>query len=405
MRQILRAAIAPAALAVLAIQGTAAATPAGVVDYTVTNAVTLQALGRDIQSPTADQTITFGAKLVADSAKNLDELVFVIRDASDANFDVGDRDGYQLGTSQQTLTASRTLPAGTYRVWVAYRIGTTWTNLTPNPAQTFAVGSSGGGTNPGNENPPSGAQPNGGGSGWNLRWWDEFSGTSVDWGTKWRGHSSALADAGRGNKNNQQLEYNLDRNCSEANGVVTMTAKRERYTAPSGQVYDWTSCLLTSIGASGFTLKHGFIESRAKLTFNVVDAGGNPVADKRGFWPAFWTWQADGVNTWQETDVYEQYSDNPRKLYLTSHANAGGGCQVDLDFDPGADFHTYGAGISASGTTFYIDGRQVCSVAGTASENTNLIEDLYVYSRSGYQPVAATVSAQKAVDYVRVWQR
>lgn len=319
MRQILRAAIAPAAIAVLAIQGTAGATPAGVVDYTVTNAVTLQALGRDIQSPTADQAITFGAKLVADPAKNSDELVFVIRDAGDANFDVGDRDGYQLGTSQQTLTASRTLPAGTYRVWAAHRIGTTWTNLPPNPAQTFA--------------------------------------------------------------------------------------KRERYTAPSGQVYDWTSCLLTSIGTSGFALKHGFMESRAKLTFNVVDAGGNPVADKRGFWPAFWTWQADGVNTWQEPDVYEQYSDNPRRLYLTSHANAGGGCQVDLDFDPGAGFHTYGADISASGTKFSIDGRQVCSVAGTASENTNLIEDLYVYSRSGYQLVAATVSAQKAVDYVRVGQR
>src|SRR5690606_41695579 len=30
-----------------------------------TNAVTLQAVGRDAQSPTADQPITFGAKLVA----------------------------------------------------------------------------------------------------------------------------------------------------------------------------------------------------------------------------------------------------------------------------------------------------------------------------------------------------
>ncbi|MGV9382322.1 hypothetical protein ACWDRB_41375 [Nonomuraea sp. NPDC003707] len=73
--------------------GDAAATPAGVVDYTVTNAVTLQASGRDIQSPTADQTITFGAKPVADSAKNLDELVFVIRDAGDADFDVVDAGG------------------------------------------------------------------------------------------------------------------------------------------------------------------------------------------------------------------------------------------------------------------------------------------------------------------------
>lgn len=335
MRRITRVAIVPALFVALLSQVPASA--ADDVQYTVTNAVTLQAVGRDAQSPTADQPITFGAKLVA---------------AAPMTFDVAP-----------------------------------------------------GGNQGGSDEPPAGVQPVGAGSGWDLQWWDEFNGTAVDWGTKWRGHSSALADNGRGNKGNQQMEYNLDRNCTESNGVVTMTAKREQYTSPSGEVYDWTSCLLSSNGSDGFTFRYGFIESRAKLTFNVVDADGDPVSDQRGFWPAFWTWQADGVNSWQETDVYEQYSDNPRTLYLTSHVGAGGGCQVNLDFDPGADFHTYGADISASGTKFYIDGELVCDVAGAPSEDTYVIEDLYVYARSGYQPVAQTASAQKAIDYVRIWQR
>ncbi|GAA2816655.1 glycoside hydrolase family 16 protein [Kribbella solani] len=255
------------------------------------------------------------------------------------------------------------------------------------------------------DNPPAGVQPVGAGTGWNIKWWDEFNGSAVDWGTKWNGNSSALPDAGRGNKGNQQLEYNLDRNCTEANGAVTMTAKREQYQAPSGTTYDWTSCLLTSTASGGVTFKYGYMESRAKLTYDLRDAQGGTVADTRGFWPGFWTWQASGVDSWQETDVYEQYSDRPRHLYLTSHAGAKGGCEVDLGFDPGADYHVYGADISASGTKFYIDGTLICSVAGAPTENTNIIEDLYVYSKPGFDPNPATMSAKKSIDYVRFWQR
>ncbi|NUR99034.1 MAG: hypothetical protein HOV67_27730, partial [Kribbellaceae bacterium] len=35
------------------------------------------------------------------------------------------------------------------------------------------------------DDPPAGVQPVGGGTGWNLKWWDEFNGSAVDWGTKW----------------------------------------------------------------------------------------------------------------------------------------------------------------------------------------------------------------------------
>lgn len=306
-----------------------------------------------------------------------------------------------FGTLLSTQGSALANPLGGDSRRAAATAGTTWTNLAPNPAQTFTGARSA----PGGENPPAGVQPQGGGTGWNIKWWDEFNGTSVDWDTKWRGNSSSLADNGRGNKDNQQLEYNLDRNCQEKDGAVTITAKRESHTSPSGTRYGWTSCLLTSTGSSGYTFKHAFIESRAKLTHNVKDSNGKPVSDKRGFWPAFWTWQADGVDSWQETDAYEQYSDNPRTLHLTSHAGSGGGCRPTLGFDPGDGFHTYGADISPSGTRFYIDGKLVCSVAGTPSENTNIIEDLYVYSRPGLEPNPATVSAQKSVDYVRVWQR
>ncbi|MFD8863494.1 family 16 glycosylhydrolase [Streptomyces sp. NPDC059590] len=402
MRRPWRAVLIPVAFGtLLSTQGSALANPLGGGSQRAAATVAVKEFKGDVEYPTAGQTGTFTAKLVADRAITVDELVFAVRDSSDARLDFGHRTNVQLGTTAQTFTASRSFPAGTFKIWMAYRQGTTWTNLAPSPAQTFtATKSSSGG-----ENPPTGVQPQGGGTGWNVKWWDEFNGTSVDWGTKWRGNSSSLVDNGRGNKDNQQLEYNLDRNCQERDGAVTITAKRESYTSPSGTGYGWTSCLLTSTGSSGYTFKHAFIESRAKLTYNVKDANGKPVSDKRGFWPAFWTWQADGVNSWQETDAYEQYSDNPRKLYLTSHAGSGGGCQPTLEFDPGDGFHTYGADISPSGTRFYIDGQLVCTVAGTPSEKTNIIEDLYVYSSPGHEPNPATVSAQKSVDYVRVWQR
>lgn len=221
-----------------------------------------------------------------------------------------------------------------------------------------------------------------------MKFQDEFDGTAVDW-TKWADHSSAEGDGGHGNKGNQQLEWNQGKNCSVASGLLTITAKPDSITSASGTHYDWSSCLITS--SPSYAFQYGYIETRAKLP------------SPKGFWPAFWTWQAAGNNKWTETDVFEFYSDNHTRLYLTQHSGAGGGCNLaNLGFDPTQGFHTYGANIKPTGgTDFYIDGQKVCTAAGTSTGLTNLIVDMFVYSQ--IPPAAGTVATTQ-VDYVRAWQ-
>lgn len=221
---------------------------------------------------------------------------------------------------------------------------------------------------------------------WKLVFDEEFNGTAID-RSKWTDTSSAEADAGHGNLGNQQLEWNSFDNVSVANGVMTITAERENYTSAAGNKYGWTSGLITS--SPSFNFQYGYIEERAKLPA------------EKGFWPAFWTWQKPGGNSWQETDVYEYYSDNHTKLYLSSHIGQGGSIIHTPSFDPSAGYHTYGADIQASGTTFYIDGVKVGTVPGSPTAPTDLISNLAVYSR--IQPDASTNSAEKNVDYIRAY--
>ena len=215
---------------------------------------------------------------------------------------------------------------------------------------------------------------------------DEFDGSALNT-AKWATKSSAEGDNGQGNLGNQQLEWNQAQNCAVAHGALTMTAKPDSITSPSGRHYDWSSCLISS--SPSYAFQYGYIEERAELPA------------QRGFWPAFWTWQAAGVNRWVETDAYEHYSDTHTRLYLTQHAGAGGGCRISLDFDPTAGMHVYGVAIEPDGTDWYVDGVEVCHASGTSTGMTNIIDDLFVYSR--IPPAPGTVE-HKVIDYIRAWQ-
>jgi hypothetical protein len=221
---------------------------------------------------------------------------------------------------------------------------------------------------------------------WTYRFGDDFDGP-VAWGSKWADSSSAEADGGHGNTGNQQLEWNQAANCSTSGGVLTMLAKPDDITSPSGKHYAWSSCLLSS--SPSYAFKYGYIEIRAKL----------PAPE--GFWPAFSTWQAAGNNQWTETDVYEFHSDNHSNLYLTQHSGAGGGTTYHPSFDPTSGFHTYGADIEASGTRFYVDGKLVYTAPGTSTGLTNIMLDNFVYEKI---PPAPGTSAGMQVDYVCAWQ-
>ena len=215
---------------------------------------------------------------------------------------------------------------------------------------------------------------------------DDFIGSSVST-SNWEDCNWSQSDACHGNKlTNNQLEWNRLDNCTVNSGNLNLNAKRGNYTSAAGYTYPWTSCLLAT---KSLRLQYGYIEEKSVF----------PSA--KGFWPAFWTYQPPGANYNVETDVYEYYSDNKSKLYLTQQ-QGGGGCVLTLGFDPTSGFHTYGAYIAPSGTTWYIDGKQVCSTPNTSTNLAAVITNLAVFAT--IPPDSATNQATKQVDYIKVWQ-
>ncbi len=240
--------------------------------------------------------------------------------------------------------------------------------------------------------PPASPAPVGVPGTWSLKFADEFSGSALDT-TKWATTSIAESDGHQGNPGNQQLEWNQAQNCTVGSGALTMTAKPDNITSPSGKHYNWSSCLITS--APRYAFQYGYIEERAKFPA------------QKGFWPGFWTFgvppNSPGA---QETDVYEWFSDNHSRLYLDAKTAGGTGCIITLSFDPSVAMHTYGANIQATGTTWYVDGVQVCTSPGHATGPANIISNMFVYSGNGklsLQPAPGSVE-HKTIDYIRAWQ-
>ncbi|MFD0321680.1 MULTISPECIES: glycoside hydrolase family 16 protein [Lysobacter] len=369
----------------LACIGLAQATPPGTIDYENVGGTPLRAIGRDIQAPVANTSVLFGAQLLNPQPVTYDQVVFAVRDASDRNFDLGHQNNYTVGTTQRELTASGQFPAGQYRYWLSYYAGGQWTNLAPERSFTVAAAPPGG--------DPVDSRPLGAGSNWVYKFGDEFTAAAVDW-NKWADNSSAESDNGHGNPGNQQLEWNQAANCSVSNGVLAMQAKRERVRSPSGRYYDWTSCLLSS--HKRYNFRYGFIEARMKLP------------GVAGFWPAFWTFQAPGAQQWNETDVFEYYSDNKSRLYLNQYVIKNGAEDLDsyihtISFDPSAGYHVYGADIAPDATRFYVDGQLVRTTRNISQIETSILVDHFVYA--GKPPASTTQSATTYVDYIRAWQR
>ena len=168
-----------------------------------------------------------------------------------------------------------------------------------------------------------------------------------------------------------------------------MTAKREAVTSPSGERYDWTSCLITS--TPSYTFQYGYLEERAILPA------------ERGFWPAFWTWQAPDVDQHIETDVYEFYSDNRRRLTSPSTRARRAAASWTPAFDPADGLAHLRRGDRAVRHDLVRrrrrglpDRRHVGRVDQHHVEPRGVREDP---ARRG------TDSAVKRVDYIRAWEK
>lgn len=140
--------------------------------------------------------------------------------------------------------------------------------------------------------------------GWSLVWNDEFNGKDID-STKW-GHE---VDCWGGGNDERQCYTNKPSNASVANGVLTITARKELTRGPplpfgqrkmpkDSQIFvskPYSSARLTSAGLADW--RYGRIAIRAKLP------------EGQGTWPAIWmlpsenhygAWAASG-----EIDIME----------------------------------------------------------------------------------------------------
>ena len=59
--------------------------------------------------------------------------------------------------------------------------------------------------------------------------------------------------------------------------------------------------------------------------------------------------------------------------------------------------------IEESGTTWYVDGVEVCRTTATSDGVTNIVSNLAVFAE--VPPAAGTTEAVKRVDYIRAWER
>jgi beta-glucanase (GH16 family) len=70
-------------------------------------------------------------------------------------------------------------------------------------------------------------------------------------------------------------------------------------------------------------------------------------------------------------------------------------------FDPTEDWHTYAVAIEPTGTTWYVDGAEICRTDATSDGRTNIVSNLAVYST--IPPDRDTTTATKRVDHIRAW--
>ena len=138
--------------------------------------------------------------------------------------------------------------------------------------------------------------------GWQLVWSDEFDGSSID-PARW----DFDRDCWGGGNNERQCYTDRPANAAVAGGILTITARKERFTGPALPAHmrtpgdatnatkDYTSARMVTRGKAAW--RYGRIEVRAKL----------PAGE--GTWPAIWmlpeeqaygTWAASG-----EIDILE----------------------------------------------------------------------------------------------------
>lgn len=235
-----------------------------------------------------------------------------------------------------------------------------------------------------------------------LVWSDEFNGTQVDL-SKWTFDTGTGCDIGLCGWGNNELQYYQSNNATVSNGILSITAKKERV---SGSTY--TSARMKSLLKGDWT--YGRFEARIKLPMGA------------GLWPAFWMLPTDNFyGTWPasgEIDIMENISKTPNTVLGTLHYGSSNsthqytGANFTLNSGTFADaFHTFAVEWEAGKVRWFVDDILYQTVTSNDISPNNwpfdkrffFIMNLAVGGNLGGTVDTSIFPQSMQVDYVRVY--
>lgn len=232
-------------------------------------------------------------------------------------------------------------------------------------------------------------------------WADEFDKDGEPDPTKW-GY-----DLGGNGWGNNELQYytNKTDNASVANGILTITVKKE---AMEGK--DYTSARLVSKGKGDFL--YGRFEAKAKLPSG------------KGTWPAIWMlptdWAYGGWPKSGEIDIMEHVGFDPNKVHISIHSEAYNHVihtqktATKMVDNAMTEFHLYRVDWTPYAIRGYIDNALVFTFVNEGKGATAwpfdkrfhlLLNVAYGGNWGGEQGIDPSVlPAKMEIDYVRVFK-
>lgn len=216
---------------------------------------------------------------------------------------------------------------------------------------------------------------------WNIKFDDEFNGSSLDtskWSTGWFGSGVTPA------VNSSEPDCMSPSHVVVTNGEMDLNATIQSASC-GGRNQPDTSGMVTTNGKYQFS--YGYVEAR-------IWVPGNGKIDQ---WPSFWTdgqsWPADG-----EIDVLEGLGgDACAHYHVGAYPNGEGSCASGTWT---GGWHTYGADWEPGSLKFYYDGKLIWTdTSSIGSSPQYLIADMALSS-----PLSSPSTATERIDYVRVWQ-
>ena len=235
-----------------------------------------------------------------------------------------------------------------------------------------------------------------------LYWSDEFNGNALDT-SKWT-YEIGNGDWGWGNGESQ---YYTNRNDAVANGVLTISGKKEKV-----DNFDYTSTRIKTQNKVNFT--YGYVEARISL----------PAVD--GMWPAFWMMPNNSVyGGWPHSGEIDIMEARGRVRYTSSsaiHFSDDNGPTYRTREKNGHDiteFHKYAVAWKEDTISFYVDdevyfscSKSQWSTQNSSAETAPFDKDFYIILNLAIggqfdnytMPPSNFASADMKIDYVRVFK-